>query len=79
MWVKCTPLHFIFDSGNQKKLISAEVIKNLDLPKIPHPQPYTIRWLYQGSDLHVNQHCRLLYDIKPFKDEVLCDVYPQSL
>jgi hypothetical protein len=27
MWVKGTPLHFIVDSGSQKKLISTEVIK----------------------------------------------------
>jgi hypothetical protein len=27
MWVKGTPLHFIFDSGRQKNLISTEVIK----------------------------------------------------
>jgi hypothetical protein len=24
----------------------------------------------------VSQQCRLPYDIKPFKDEVLCDIYP---
>jgi hypothetical protein len=41
-----------------------------------HPQPYTIGWLHQGSDLCVSQQCRLSYDIKPFKDEVLCDVSP---
>jgi hypothetical protein len=76
MWVKGTPLHFIIDSGSQKNLISVEVIKRLALPTTPHPQPYTIGWLHQGSDLHVSQQCRLSYDIKPFKDEVLCDVSP---
>jgi hypothetical protein len=76
MWVKGTPLHFIVDSGSQKNLISAEVIKRLDLPTMPHLQPYTIGWLRQGSDLRVSQQCRLSYDIKPFKDEVLCDVAP---
>jgi hypothetical protein len=29
-----------------------------------------------GSDLHVNKQCCLSYDIKNFKDEVLCDVAP---
>jgi hypothetical protein len=51
MWVKGTPLHFIVDSGSQKNLISVEVIKWLALPTTPHPQPYTIGWLHQGSDL----------------------------
>jgi hypothetical protein len=37
MWVKGTPLHFIVDSGSQKNLISAEVIKRLALPTTPHP------------------------------------------
>jgi hypothetical protein len=57
MWVKGTPFHFIIDSGSQKNLISVEVIKWLALPTTPHPQPYTIGWLCQGSDLHVSQQC----------------------
>jgi len=55
MWVKGTPLHFIIDSGSQKNLISAEVVKRLALPKISHPQPYTIGWIHQGSNLCVSQ------------------------
>jgi hypothetical protein len=57
-------------------LISAEVIKRLDLSMTPHPQPYTIGWLRQGRDPRVSQQCRLPYVIKPFKDEVLCDISP---
>jgi hypothetical protein len=57
MWVKGTPLHFIIDSSSQKNLILAEVVKWLDLPTTPHPQPYTIGWL--RSDLRVSQPCRL--------------------
>jgi hypothetical protein len=74
MWVKGTPLHFIVDSGSQKNLISAEVVKQLGLSTTPHPQPYNIGWLRQGRDIRVSQQCRLSYDIQPFKDEVLCDV-----
>jgi hypothetical protein len=70
MWLKGTPLHLIVDRGSQKNLISEEVIKQLALPTTSHPQPYTIGWLRQGSNLHVSQQCRLSYDIKPFKDEV---------
>jgi hypothetical protein len=76
MWVKGTPLHFIVDSGIQKNLISAEVIKWLALPTSSNPHPYTIGWLRQGSNIRVNQQCRLTYDIKPFKDEGLCAITP---
>jgi hypothetical protein len=76
MWVKGAPLHFIVDSHSQKNLISEYVIKRLDLLMKPHSQPYTIGWLHQGRDLHVSQQCRLPYDIKTFKDMVLCDIDP---
>ena len=39
MWVKGSPLRFIVDSGSQKNLVSAEVVKRLGLPTTPHPQP----------------------------------------
>jgi hypothetical protein len=71
MWVKGTPLHFIVDSISQKNLI-----KQLDLSTTPHPQSYNIEWLRQGQDLCVSQQCLMSYDIKLFKDEVLCDVSP---
>jgi hypothetical protein len=76
MWVKGAPIHFIVDSGSQKNLISAEVVKLLDLPMKPHPHPYNIDWLRQGRDLCVSQQLFLPYAIKPFKDEVLCDISP---
>jgi hypothetical protein len=69
-------LHFIVDRGIQKNLISTEVVKQLDLPMTLHLEPYTIGWLRQGRDLCVIQQCRLPYDIKPFKDEVLHDISP---
>ena len=55
MCVKGTPLHFIIDRGSQKNLISAEVFKRLALLTMPHPQPYTIGWIHQGSDLRISQ------------------------
>eukprot|EP00253_Pinus_taeda_P014786 PITA_14786 len=55
MWVKGSLLQFIVDSGNQKNLISAEVVKQLGLPTTPHPQAYSIGWLHKGRDLKVRQ------------------------
>jgi hypothetical protein len=42
----------------------------------PHLNPYNISWFLQGRDLRVSQQCHLPYNIKPFKDEVLCDIFP---
>ena len=76
MWVKGTLLRFIVDNGSQNNLISVKVVKRLKLLTTPHPQPYNIGWLNQGWDLRISQQCRLPYAIKPFKDEILCDVAP---
>eukprot|EP00253_Pinus_taeda_P031924 PITA_31924 len=76
MWVRGSLLQFIVDSGSQKNLISVEVMKQLGLPTIAHPQPYTIGWLHQGWDICVSRQCRLPYNIKPFTDEVLCGIGP---
>ena len=46
MWVKGTPLHFIIDISSKKNLISVEVINQLALLTMSHPQPYTIGWLH---------------------------------
>jgi hypothetical protein len=73
MWVKGTLLHFIVDSGSQKNLILVEVIKRMGMSIIAHPQPYTI---VRMISLRINQQCHLPYIIKPFKDEVLCDISP---
>jgi len=37
MWVKGSPLQFVFDSRSQKNLISTEVMKWLGLNTISHP------------------------------------------
>jgi len=76
MWVKGSPLQFIVDSGSQKNLILAEVMKRLGLPTTAHPQPYIIGWLHQGRDLRVSQQCRLPYNIKPFTDESCVTLLP---
>ena len=70
------PLHFVVDNSSQKNLISAEVVKRLELPTTPHSQPYSIGWLSQGQGIHITQQFLLRYGINPFKDEVLCDVSP---
>ena len=50
-------------------------MKHLGLPTTTHPQLYNIGWIHQGWDLCISYQCHLQY-IKPFTDEVLCDIYP---
>ena len=76
MWVKGMPLHFVVDNSSQKNLISVEVVKRLEIPTTAHLQPYNIGWLSQGRGIRITQQFLLPYGIKPFKDEVLCDVTP---
>ena len=76
MWVEGSPLHFIVYNGIQKSLVSQNVMKQLGLPTTPHPQSYTIRWLHQGQYIHVSKQFHIPYNIKPFTNEVLCDVSP---
>ena len=76
MWVKGSPLQFLVDSGSQKNLISADVVKRLGLPTIARLQLYTIEWLHPGRDIFIHQQSHLPYIIKPLTNEVLCDVSP---
>jgi hypothetical protein len=55
MWVKGTPLQFILERGSHKNIILEEVIKILALSTTIHPQPYTIGWICQVSDLYVSR------------------------
>ena len=62
------------NSGSQKNLISTEIVKILNLKTRSHPQPYSMGWVSQGWDIQVKKQCHFSYSIKPFKDEVICDV-----
>ena len=62
--------------GAKKNLISRETVKRLNLKVTRHPQPYSMGWVNEGKDIQIDQQCHLPYSIKPFKDEVICDVAP---
>ena len=67
------------DNGSQKNFISEDLVKKLGLLTTPHPQPYNIGWMKDGHELRITQQCKLASFIKPFEDEVLCDVEPLSI
>ena len=46
----------------------------------PHPKPYKLSWLQEGSDIKVKHRCLLSFTIgKHYQDEVWCDVVPMDV
>lgn len=69
-------MHFIVDSGSQKNLILGRIVKRFNLKITAQLQPYSMGWVSQGRDIQVYQQCRISNSVKPFQDEVICDVTP---
>ena len=79
IWVQKNPLHLIVDNGIQKNFVYEYVVKILGLVTTPHPWAYNIGWMKDGQKLRITRQCNLTYFIKPFEDEVLCDLAPLSV
>ena len=43
----------IIDSGSFENCVSLEMVQKLDLKMDPHPKPYKLSWLQEGSDIKV--------------------------
>ena len=67
------------DNASQKKFISEYLVKKLGLVTTSHPHPYNIGWMKDGKELRIRHQCKLTYFIRPFEDELLCDVAPLSV
>ena len=70
----------IIDSGSFKNCVSFEMVQKLDLKMDPHPKPYKLSWLQEGSDIKVKHRCLVSFTIgKHYQDEVWCDVVPMDV
>ena len=49
----------IIDSGSFENCVSLEMVQKLDLKMDPHPKPYKLSWLHEGSDIKVKHWCLL--------------------
>ena len=46
----------------------------------PHPKPYKLCWLQEGSDIKVKHRRLVFFTIgKHYQDEVCCDVVPMDV
>ena len=64
------------DNGSQNNFASEYIMNELGLVTTPHPQPYNIVWMKGVQEIRITRQCKLTYFIKPFEDEVLCDMAP---
>ena len=70
----------IIDSGSFENCVSFEMVQKLDLMMDPHPKPYKLSWLQEGSDIKVKHRCLVFFTIgKHYQDEVWCDVVPMDV
>ena len=72
---KCTSKDRVFlviiDSGSFENCVSLEMVQKLDLKMDPHPKPYKLSWLQEGSDIKVKHRCLVSFTIgKHYQDEV---------
>ena len=70
----------IIDSGSFENCVSMEMVQKLDLKMDPHPKPYKLSWLQEGTDIKVKHRCLVSFTIgKHYQDEVWCDVVPMDV
>jgi len=78
---KCQIKHeldmLILENGNQKNLISEDLVQHLQLAATPHPDPYKLGCVQKGGPwLTISHRCAVNFAIGPFRDILVCDVTP---
>nr|GEX44479.1 hypothetical protein [Tanacetum cinerariifolium] len=65
----------IIDGGSCTNVASQTLVTKLNLATQPHPSPYVIQWLNQGTAIRVSHRVLLSLRIgKSYNDELWCDV-----
>ncbi|GKF15925.1 hypothetical protein Tco_0057387 [Tanacetum coccineum] len=65
----------IVDTGSQKNLISATLVRKLGLPTTQHPSPYLLGWISNNMKTQVKEKCEFCFAImSQYVDEVICEV-----
>jgi hypothetical protein len=68
----------IIDNGSCTNVVSTTSVEKLGLTTLPHPRPYSLRWLNENGEIRVTKQVRAPFSIKTYHDEVLCDVVLMS-
>jgi len=64
----------IIDNESCTNVVSTILVEKLGLTTIPHPKPYSLRWLNENGEIQVTKQFHIPFSINTYHDEVLCDV-----
>lgn len=64
----------IVDHGCCTNVGSTLFVEKLNLPILRHPNLYHLLWLAYMGDLKVTKRVIVLFAIRVYEDEILCDV-----
>ena len=59
--------------------MSNQLVQNLTLQTIDHPNPYKLRWLDNKAEGYVKKQCLVSLTIGSYSDEMLCDVVDMNV
>lgn len=68
----------IIDSGSCTNVMSQDAAQKLGLTVTPHPSPYPLAWLNNGTEINVSKQVLVSFSIGNYKDSVMCDVIPMD-
>ncbi|XP_074278242.1 uncharacterized protein LOC141601835 [Silene latifolia] len=68
----------IVDGGSCTNVASSKMVDKLALATTAHPRPYNLHWLDDGNKVKVTKQVRVGFSMRPYQDEVLCDVIPMD-
>ncbi|XP_013632989.1 PREDICTED: uncharacterized protein LOC106338594 [Brassica oleracea var. oleracea] len=68
----------IIDSGSCTNVMSFEAAQKLGLTVTPHPSPYPLAWLNNGTEINVSKKVLVSFSIGNYKDSMTCDVIPMD-
>ena len=68
----------IIDGGSCTNVVSARLVKKMNLETKPHPRPYKLQWLSEEGELRVDKQVEIQFSIGKYKDKILCDVVPME-
>eukprot|EP00253_Pinus_taeda_P027660 PITA_27660 len=74
---KCCKM--IIDSGSTDNLVSTEMVEKLGLKCLKHPNPYRVSWLQKGHQLLVDEQSEVEFQIRHYKDKIICDIMPMDV